>query len=98
MKKGIRVIPLMEGGIQENGRRPGTENVPGIVGLGKAAELANERIAERTDHVKVLRDRLIEGLLDNIDRVYLTGHPERRLPNDLPNDHCKSRTGRDLRI
>jgi cysteine desulfurase len=81
VKKGIRVIPLMEGGIQEDGRRPGTENVPGIVGLGKAAELANERIAERANHVKVLRDRLIEGLLDNIDRVYLTGHPERRLPN-----------------
>jgi cysteine desulfurase len=77
----VRLMPLIHGGIQESGRRGGTENVPGIVGLGKAAELAKEGLSAKMKHVQNLRDRLITGIHNAIDEVRLTGHPEIRLPS-----------------
>jgi len=70
----------MDGGVQEGGRRPGTENVPSIVGLGKAAELAGRDMPSRTEKLSQLRDRLINGVLTAIDHAVLTGHPSQRLP------------------
>jgi cysteine desulfurase len=81
LRKGVRILPLIDGGIQEGGRRAGTENVAGIVGMGKAAEIAREKLAERQERMRALRDRLIERLPRAVDRAYLTGHPERRLPH-----------------
>jgi cysteine sulfinate desulfinase/cysteine desulfurase-like protein len=73
-------MPLIHGGIQENGRRGGTENVPGIVGLGKAAELARQELPEKIVHMRNLRDRLVESILGKVEKVIFTGHPEKRLP------------------
>jgi cysteine desulfurase len=81
VKKGVRILPFIDGGIQEGGRRAGTENVAGIVGMGKAAEIARAKLPERQERMKALRDRLIEGLPRRVDRAYLTGHPEKRLPH-----------------
>jgi cysteine desulfurase len=78
--KKIRLMPLIHGGIQENGRRAGTENVPGIIGFGKAAALAKVELPEKMDHVRKLRDRLVDGILKSIEKVTYTGHPESRLP------------------
>ena len=83
IKKGVRLMPLIDGGIQERGRRAGTENVPAIVGLGVAAELAQESLAERAERLVPLRHRLIERLTSEMDRVYLTGHPTKRLPGHV---------------
>ena len=83
IKRATRIMPLIDGGIQEAGRRAGTENVPAIVGLGVAAELAAVDMEERRAHVVPLRDRLIERLTTEIDRVYLTGHPTQRLPGHV---------------
>ena len=82
LKKGVRIIPLLDGGVQEGGRMAGTENIPAIVGLGKAAELAREEMASRMAHLSALRDRLIEGLLSRIEHTILTGHPTQRLPGN----------------
>ena len=73
-------MPLIQGGIQENGRRAGTENVPGIVGLGKAAELAKEELPNKIEHIRMVRDRLIAGIQNRVPKVILTGHPDKRLP------------------
>lgn len=81
VRRGVRILPLMEGGIQEGGRRPGTEDVPAIVGLGKAAEMAAKNLAGRMDKLTVLRDRLINGVLSKIEHSILTGHPAQRLPH-----------------
>lgn len=81
VKKGVRILPLIDGGIQEGGRRAGTENVAAIAGLGKAAEIAEARLEERRGRMQTLRDRLIEELPRKADRVCLTGHRERRLPH-----------------
>ena len=83
IKKGTRLMPLIDGGIQERGRRAGTENVPAIVGLGVAAELAKEGLAERAERLVPWRDRLIERLASEMDKVYLTGHPTMRLPGHV---------------
>jgi len=72
---------LVFGGGQERRRRAGTENVPGIVGLGKAAELALANMEEENRKLTALRNRLIEGVLNRFEDVILTGHPEKRLPN-----------------
>jgi len=79
VKEGTRIVPLIYGGIQEGGRRAGTENVPAIVGMGKAAELAKRDLQKRMDHVRPLRDKLLENAA-KVDKVTLTGHPEKRLP------------------
>lgn len=83
LKKGVRIIPLMEGGIQEEGRRPGTENVPAIVGLGKASELAKAELEERRKILTPLRDKLMRELPHRIENLRINGHPERRLPNNV---------------
>jgi cysteine desulfurase len=79
-KKGIRLMPLIHGGIQENGRRAGTENVPGIVGLGTAAELVSRDLPGTENHCRKLRNRLVNGILDRVEKVTYTGHPDKRLP------------------
>ena len=80
-RSNMRLMPLIHGGIQENGRRAGTENVPAIVGMGKASELAATTLSEKMHHVKALRNYLVEGLLNKMEAVLYTGHPERRLPS-----------------
>ncbi len=80
VREGLRIVPLIYGGIQEGGRRAGTENVPAIAGMGKAAELAKRDLESRMNHCKGLRDKIVEGVL-KIPNVYLTGHPENRLPH-----------------
>ncbi len=81
VKKGVRILPFIDGGIQESGRRAGTENVSGIVGLGKAAEIARKEMEKRNEKVKPLRDRLVKLLPQKVEHVFLTGHPEKRLPH-----------------
>ena len=80
LRRGVRIMPLLDGGVQEGGRRAGTENVPAIVGLGKAAELAATNIAARMKHLTPLRDRLLTELPSKIEHVLITGHPQNRLP------------------
>lgn len=81
IKKGARIVPFIDGGIQEKGRRAGTENVAGIVGLGKAAEIAREKLELWIEKVKPLRDKLVRRLSQKVKHVRLTGHPEKRLPH-----------------
>jgi len=81
VKKGARFSPFMLGGHQERGRRAGTENVPYIIGLGKAAELALKNMEKENAAVKALRDRLQEGLLKTIKNVRVNGGGAERLPN-----------------
>lgn len=80
IKGGTRLVPLIYGGIQEGGRRAGTEDVPAIVGMGRAAELAAATLTERMESRTKLRDALIEGVLKT-ENVILTGHPTKRLPH-----------------
>jgi cysteine desulfurase len=80
VRKGLRIAPIIEGGIQEGGVRAGTHNVAGIVGMGTAAKLAHDRLAERQDHLVTLRDKLINGVQARIPDCFLTGHPIERLP------------------
>jgi cysteine desulfurase len=82
IKKGIKLHPFIHGGAQERNRRAGTENLPGIVGLGKAIELANSKLEESSKRLMAMRDRLISGVLNSIENVRLNGHPTRRLPGN----------------
>ena len=82
LRKGVRIMPLLDGGVQEGGRRAGTENIPAIVGLGKAAELATANMATQLEHLTSLRDRLLNELPSRIDHVVVTGHPQNRLPRN----------------
>ena len=83
IKKGTRFSPFMIGGHQESNRRGGTENVPGIVGLGEAARLAMNNFNEENTRVKKMRDRLQQGLLEKVSQARVNGRPESRLPNTL---------------
>ncbi|NTU49092.1 MAG: aminotransferase class V-fold PLP-dependent enzyme, partial [Syntrophobacteraceae bacterium] len=82
-RENTRLMPLIHGGIQENGRRGGTENVPGIVALGKAAELARAELPHRSEHMRKLRDLLMDGIRERVEKVKLTGHPKQRLPGHV---------------
>lgn len=81
VRKGTRIVPLLHGGHQEEGKRAGTENVPYIVGLGRACELSAAHMAEEAEAVPKLRDRLEQGLLASCPDVYVNGDRNNRLPN-----------------
>ena len=83
VRKGTRIGTFMQGGHQESGRRGGTENVSGIVGLGKACELAMRYMEDENTHVKTLRDRLEQGILKSCPDCFVNGDVENRLPNTL---------------
>jgi cysteine desulfurase len=83
LKKGVRIVPQIDGGIQENGRRAGTENVPAIAGFGAACEIAVQEMAENYRHLLRLRDRLNTALPEKIPYLYVNGHREQRLPNNV---------------
>ncbi|MBI4877097.1 MAG: cysteine desulfurase [Acidobacteria bacterium] len=83
VREGLALERLMDGAGQEGGRRPGTENVLEIVGLGKACQLALQRLAANGEHMQRMRQRLETGLRERVPRIRVNGHPERRLPNTL---------------
>ena len=83
LRKRVKIVPLMTGGGQEKQKRSGTLNVPGIVGLGKACEIAVRDMEKESKRLIDLRNRLLNGVMKKIDHVYLNGHPEKRLPNNL---------------
>ena len=80
LKKGVRLKPSLLGGIQERGRRAGTENIPAIVGFGRACMIAKDELDKNAKHVSSIRDKLVDGIIRNIDKVKLNGHPTRRIP------------------
>ena len=83
IRRGTRIGTFMDGGAQERGRRAGTENVPGIVGLGRAIEVATADIEGHSRRLAAMRDRLIRGILDDIPDTRLNGHPVERLANNV---------------
>jgi cysteine desulfurase len=83
LKKGIKTRPLLLGGTQEKGRRAGTENVPAIVGFGKACEIAKTELGDSIKNLSILRDNLIKGIKNSIDKIKLNGHPVIRLPGNV---------------
>lgn len=82
-KPKVRLYPIIDGGGHERGMRSGTLNVSGIVGLGKACQIALKELPEETTRLTQLRERLKEGIFGRLDEVYLNGHPTRRLPGNL---------------
>ncbi|MFH1386404.1 MAG: aminotransferase class V-fold PLP-dependent enzyme [bacterium] len=80
LRKGTRIIPFIISGTQEEGRRAGKHNIPGIVGIGKAAELAKLEMGERAKKMIPLRDKFISELPKRIKIFFITGHPTQRLP------------------
>ncbi|MEW6137149.1 MAG: IscS subfamily cysteine desulfurase [Thermodesulfobacteriota bacterium] len=83
IRKGTRIAPLLDGGIQEQGLRAGTENILGIIGMGKAAEIVAKEMHNRIAHVLPLRDRLKKEIPEAIPEVALVGHPTERLPGNV---------------
>ncbi len=83
IRKGTKITPFIHGGGQEKGRRSGTENVPGIIGLGKAAEIARREMDAEAGRLTPLRDKLVQGILERITDTRLNGHPAKRLPNNV---------------
>ena len=83
IRKGVKLDSLIHGGAQERGFRAGTENLPAIVGLGKAIEIAHAHLAENAAHMSALRERLITGLMERVPDVRLNGHPTERLPGNV---------------
>ncbi len=83
LRKGKKIVTLIDGGAQEKNRRAGTENVAGIVGMGKAAELAKKRLNQgKEKEIVGLRNKLIQGIMNKIENVRLNGHPTKRLPGN----------------
>lgn len=82
VRKGVKLFSFVHGGAQERGRRAGTENVPGIVGLAKALELATDNLEEHSGRIAALRDKLINGIMEKIPYSRLNGHPTKRLPGN----------------
>lgn len=83
IRKGVRIKPILFGGAQEKTLRPGTENTSGIVGLGKAAELAQAELTDKINRVQKLRDKLIAGITERIPEAKLNGHPTLRMPGNV---------------
>jgi cysteine desulfurase len=83
IRKGVKIDNLIHGGGQERKRRAGTENIAGIVGLGIAIEYATADIEGHNRHIRILRDRLLQGILTKIPAAHLNGHPEKRLPGNI---------------
>lgn len=83
VRKGIKISSLLHGGEQEKGRRASTENVPGIVGLGVAAEIAVKNMTHENERLVKLRDEFVAGILNNIPKARLNGHPTKRLANNI---------------
>ncbi len=83
IKKGTRIKPIFLGGTQEKGRRAGTENVPSIVGFGKACELAKIKMEDNIKYISKLRDNLINGIINKVKNVKLNGHTTDRLPGNV---------------
>ncbi len=82
VRTGTRIEPIIQGGGQERGLRSGTENIPGIVGMGKAAEIAKVEMRNEGERLAGLRDRLTRGVLKSVPASFLNGHPSKRLPNN----------------
>ena len=82
LRKGVRLRPIIIGGGQERGFRSGSENIPGIVGFGKAAEIMKNEIDKEAKYLESLRDKLIKAVLNTIPNSYLNGHPEKRLAHN----------------
>ncbi len=83
MRKGVKAQQMIHGGAQERNRRGGTENLPAIVGMGKAIELAVTDMPARSERIQSLRDRLIEGIIPSVANTRLNGHPTKRLPGNV---------------
>ncbi|MDD2836792.1 MAG: cysteine desulfurase NifS [Methanothrix sp.] len=83
VRKGVKIESIQQGGGHENGLRSGTENIPGIVGLGRAAELARNTMLDESKRLTALRDHLKDFVLNRIEESWLNGHPTKRLPNNL---------------
>lgn len=83
IRKGVKIDNLIHGGGQERGRRAGTENIPGIVGLGKAIEMATSDIEGHSQKLRKMRDKMIKGIQENIPYAKLNGHREKRLPGNI---------------
>ncbi|MBP1762882.1 MAG: cysteine desulfurase NifS, partial [Firmicutes bacterium] len=83
VRNGVPINPLIYGGGQENKQRSGTENIPGIAGMGKAAELAERYMPQRLEHLQILGQTLFNRIMNEIPESYLTGHPGARLPGHV---------------
>lgn len=83
LRKNVKIIPFMDGGAQEFSKRGGTENVPGIIGMAKALEIAYENLDENNIFLTKLRDKLVENILKNVPHCRLNGHRYKRLPNNV---------------
>ncbi len=83
IRKGTKLIPFIHGGEQERRRRAGTENVPAIVGFGKAAEIAQREMDGVAEHLIRLRGKLLQGMTERIEHIHFNGHPTQRLPNNV---------------
>ena len=83
VKEGTEIVSIIKGGAQEGGLRPGTDNIPAIVGMGKAAELAKTEMTSRIEHLTPLRDKIIKALPDTIKYLHFTGHLTQRLPGHV---------------
>ncbi len=83
VKRGTALWPLLDGGVQEQNKRAGTQNMVGIVGLGAAAELARAEMNQRAKHTRTLKERMAAGLSERIDHLIFNGHPEHNLPHLL---------------
>ncbi|MCP4266244.1 MAG: cysteine desulfurase [Candidatus Brocadiaceae bacterium] len=83
VKEGVDIVSIIKGGAQEGGLRPGTDNIPAIVGMGKAAELAKNEMTSRIEHLTPLRDKIIRTLPDKIKYLHFTGHLTNRLPGHV---------------
>jgi len=83
IRKGTKLVSFLQGGEQEKGRRASTENVPGIIGFGRAVELAQQEMDAEAERLIYLRDQLIKGLLERIEHIHLNGHPLKRLSGNV---------------